>query len=119
MEPINHYLQAELLVAYYVQTALDPRQSLSVDRANQLTQQLLLAVDQGHPLSQPRIFEALALHEIIRDNPLRADAYLQQALSVRESVFGNVLLGKLAELQGDTERASEAYSEAFYMDISL
>ncbi|MGM2783135.1 hypothetical protein ACS2Q5_34650, partial [Bacillus cereus group sp. Bce022] len=62
---------------------------------------------------------ALALHEIIRDNPLRADAYLQQALSVRESVFGNVLLGKLAELQGDTERASEAYSEAFYMDISL
>ncbi|WP_072671300.1 lysine decarboxylation/transport transcriptional activator CadC [Vibrio injensis] len=119
IEPVNHYLQAELLVAYHVQTALDPSQTLSVERSNQLTQQLLLAQEQGYPLQQPRIFEALALHEIIRDNPQQANRYLQEALSRRESVFGHVLQGKLAELQGDSESASEAYSEAFYGDISL
>ncbi|MBF4246407.1 transcriptional regulator CadC [Vibrio anguillarum] len=119
IEPDNAYVQAELLVAYYVQTALDPSQVLSIDRVNQLTQSLLHAIEQGQPLQQPRIFEALALHETMRDNASQANHYLQQVLAERESVLAYVLLGKLAELQGDMERASEAYSEAFYIDTSM
>ncbi|ASU23295.1 transcriptional regulator CadC [Vibrio qinghaiensis] len=119
IEPDNTYVQAELLVAYYVQTALDPSQVLSIDRVNQLTQSLLHVIEQGQPLQQPRIFEALALHETMRDNTPQANHYLQKVLAERESVLAYVLLGKLAELQGDRERASEAYSEAFYIDTSM
>ncbi|WP_099610751.1 lysine decarboxylation/transport transcriptional activator CadC [Vibrio fujianensis] len=118
-EPDNRYVQAELLVAYYVQVALALEQALAQDRINQLTYQLINSTQLADVDIQGRIVEALALHEIVSNRPEQAHIYLQQAFTQRESVLGYVLRGKLFELNGDMEAASDAYSEAFYIDTSL
>lgn len=118
-EPENSYVQAELLVAYYVQVALDPDQALAQDRVNQLTYQLVSEIKSASLATQARVFEALALHEILTNHPEQAEVYLQRVFAQRESVLAYVLQGKLLESQGDTEAASEAYSEAFYIDTSI
>lgn len=118
-EPDNLYVQAELLVAYYVHTALDPEQALAQDRVNQLTSQLLSGIKSASVATQARVFEALALHEILEQHLDQAGVYLQKVFTQRESVLAYVLQGKLSELKGDMEAASEAYSEAFYIDTSI
>ncbi len=40
LEPDNHYVQAELLIAYHVQQALSPDQALNQDRMLVLSEQL-------------------------------------------------------------------------------
>lgn len=61
---------------------------------------------------QPRIYEALALHETITGDIDLAKRHLNQALDVRDSVLSYVIRGKHAELDGDLDWASESYSEA-------
>lgn len=68
---------------------------------------------------QPRIYEALALQATVENQVETATHYLAQAQGLRESVLSYVLQGKHAELKGDLDGASDAYSEAFYMDTSL
>lgn len=50
---------------------------------------------------QPRIYEALALHETGSGDIAKAKQYLAQALKLRDSVLSNVILGKHAELDED------------------
>ncbi|MCV5276753.1 hypothetical protein OFC49_39085, partial [Escherichia coli] len=65
IEPDNAYVQAELLIAYHVQKALDFSQELKKGRMHQLSEALETNVKMMVGPIQPRIYEALALHETI------------------------------------------------------
>lgn len=119
LEPDNHYVQAELLIAYHVQQALSPDQALNQDRMLVLSEQLQQVSYSPQAVVQPRIYEALALQATVENQVEAATRYLAQAQGLRESVLSYVLQGKHAELKGDLDGASDAYSEAFYMDTSL
>ncbi|MDE1237391.1 lysine decarboxylation/transport transcriptional activator CadC [Vibrio aestuarianus] len=119
IEPHNAYVQAELLIAYYVQLALDPALMSVNEQINVVSQTLSHELEQTQHTLPARVYEALALHEMVSDNPDKAQVYLQLSLEKRSSVLSYVLLGKLSELKGDRERASDAYSEAFYMNTSM
>ncbi|EPR5147825.1 lysine decarboxylation/transport transcriptional activator CadC [Vibrio alginolyticus] len=119
IEPDNAYVQAELLIAYHVQKALDFSQELKKGRMQQLSEALETNVKMMVGPIQPRIYEALALHETITGDIDLAKRHLNQALDVRDSVLSYVIRGKHAELDGDLDWASESYSEAFYIDTSV
>ncbi|EEX95028.1 transcriptional activator of cad operon [Vibrio orientalis CIP 102891 = ATCC 33934] len=119
IEPNNLYVQAELYISYYVAQALDTEQELNQSRVNALSRNL----EASRPILvapvQPRIYEALALHATLSNHMDVAKRYLDQALATRDSTLSYVLLGKHAELMGDLDQASEAYSEAFYIDTAI
>ncbi|MGI3071754.1 lysine decarboxylation/transport transcriptional activator CadC [Vibrio alginolyticus] len=119
IEPDNAYVQAELLIAYHVQKALDFSQELKKGRMQQLSEALETNVKMMMGPIQPRIYEALALHETIIGDMALAKRHLGQALRLRDSVLSYVIRGKHAELDGDLDLASESYSEAFYIDTSV
>ncbi|EPT9256159.1 lysine decarboxylation/transport transcriptional activator CadC [Vibrio alginolyticus] len=119
IEPDNAYVQAELLIAYHVQKALDFSQVLKKGRMQQLSEALETNVKMMVGPIQPRIYEALALHETIIGDMALAKRHLGQALRLRDSVLSYVIRGKHAELDGDLDLASESYSEAFYIDTSV
>ncbi|ELB2751290.1 lysine decarboxylation/transport transcriptional activator CadC [Vibrio alginolyticus] len=119
IEPDNAYAQAELLIAYHVQKALDFSQELKKGRMQQLSEALETNVKMMVGPIQPRIYEALALHETIIGDMALAKRHLGQALRLRDSVLSYVIRGKHAELDGDLDLASESYSEAFYIDTSV
>ena len=119
IEPDNAYVQAELLIAYHVQKALDVSQELKKGRMQQLSEALETNVKMMVGPIQPRIYEALALHETIIGDMALAKRHLGQALRLRDSVLSYVIRGKHAELDGDLDLASESYSEAFYIDTSV
>ncbi|MDW1901946.1 lysine decarboxylation/transport transcriptional activator CadC [Vibrio sp. Vb1337] len=119
IEPDNAYVQAELLIAYHVQKALDFSQELKKGRMQQLSEALETNVKMMVGPIQPRIYEALALHETIIGDMALAKRHLGQALRLRDSVLSYVIRGKHAELDGDLDWASESYSEAFYIDTSV
>ncbi len=119
IEPDNAYVQAELLIAYHVQKALDFSQELKKGRMQQLSEALETNVKMMVGPIQPRIYEALALHETIIGDMALAKRHLEQALRLRDSVLSYVIRGKHAELDGDLDLASESYSEAFYIDTSV
>lgn len=119
IEPDNAYVQAELLIAYHVQKALDFSQELKKGRMQQLSEALETNVKMMVGPIQPRIYEALALHETIIGDTALAKRHLGQALRLRDSVLSYVIRGKHAELDGDLDLASESYSEAFYIDTSV
>ncbi|HCZ9282208.1 TPA: lysine decarboxylation/transport transcriptional activator CadC [Vibrio alginolyticus] len=119
IEPDNAYVQAELLIAYHVQKALDFSQELKKGRMQQLSEALETNVKMMVGPIQPRIYEALALHETIIGGMALAKRHLGQALRLRDSVLSYVIRGKHAELDGDLDLASESYSEAFYIDTSV
>ncbi|EEY46463.1 lysine decarboxylation/transport transcriptional activator CadC [Vibrio mimicus] len=119
LEPKNHYVQAELLIAYHVQQALAGKEPSNQERILLLSERLSQASESLSGVVQPRIYEALALQATVDGQLERAADYLVQAQALRESVLSYVLQGKHAELKGDLDGASDAYSEAFYMDTSL
>ncbi|ENG5983523.1 lysine decarboxylation/transport transcriptional activator CadC [Vibrio alginolyticus] len=119
IEPDNAYVQAELLIAYHVQKALDFSQELKKGRMQQLSEALETNVKMMVGPIQPRIYEALALHETSIGDMALAKRHLGQALRLRDSVLSYVIRGKHAELDGDLDLASESYSEAFYIDTSV
>ncbi|EGQ8986693.1 lysine decarboxylation/transport transcriptional activator CadC [Vibrio alginolyticus] len=119
IEPDNAYVQAELLIAYHVQKALDFSQELKKGRMQLLSEALETNVKMMVGPIQPRIYEALALHETIIGDMALAKRHLGQALRLRDSVLSYVIRGKHAELDGDLDLASESYSEAFYIDTSV
>ncbi|EJL6722202.1 lysine decarboxylation/transport transcriptional activator CadC [Vibrio alginolyticus] len=119
IEPDNAYVQAELLIAYHVQKALDFSQELKKGRMQQLSEALETNVKMMVGPIQPRIYEALALHETMIGDMALAKRHLGQALRLRDSVLSYVIRGKHAELDGDLDLASESYSEAFYIDTSV
>ncbi|EGQ8019832.1 CadC family transcriptional regulator [Vibrio alginolyticus] len=119
IEPDNAYVQAELLIAYHVQKALDFSHELKKGRMQQLSEALETNVKMMVGPIQPRIYEALALHETIIGDMALAKRHLGQALRLRDSVLSYVIRGKHAELDGDLDLASESYSEAFYIDTSV
>ncbi|WP_182039747.1 lysine decarboxylation/transport transcriptional activator CadC [Vibrio alginolyticus] len=119
IEPDNAYVQAELLIAYHVQKALDFSQELKKGRMQQLSEALETNVKMMVGPIQPRIYEALALHETIIGDMALAKRHLGQALRLRDSVLSYVIRGKHAEMDGDLDLASESYSEAFYIDTSV
>ncbi|MDA0116207.1 lysine decarboxylation/transport transcriptional activator CadC [Vibrio sp. 2art] len=119
IEPDNAYVQAELLIAYHVQKALDFSKELKKGRMQQLSEALETNVKMMVGPIQPRIYEALALHETIIGDMALAKRHLGQALRLRDSVLSYVIRGKHAELDGDLDLASESYSEAFYIDTSV
>lgn len=84
-----------------------------------LSEQLQQVSYSPQAVVQPRIYEALALQATVENQVEAATRYLAQAQGLRESVLSYVLQGKHAELKGDLDGASDAYSEAFYMDTSL
>lgn len=101
IEPDNAYVQAELLIAYHVQKALDPALELRKGRVQQLSEKLETNSKMMVGPIQPRIYEALALHETIAGDIDLAKQHLNQALEVRDSVLSYVIRGKHAELDGD------------------
>lgn len=119
IEPDNAYVQAELLIAYHVQKVLDSSLELKKGRVQQLSDALETNVKMMVGPIQPRIYEALALHETIAGDMASAKQHLGQALRLRDSVLSYVIRGKHAELDGDLDLASESYSEAFYIDTSV
>ncbi|KGR32681.1 DNA-binding transcriptional activator CadC [Vibrio campbellii] len=119
LEPDNAYVQAELLIAYHVQNALDPALELRKGRVQQLSEKLETNTKMMVGPIQPRIYEALALNETIAGDIDLAKQHLNQALEIRDSVLSYVIRGKHAELDGDLDWASESYSEAFYIDTSV
>ncbi|POB66017.1 transcriptional regulator CadC, partial [Vibrio vulnificus] len=119
LEPNNHYVQAELLIAYHVQQALSDMPTLNQERILLLSSKLQNASDALDAVVQPRIYEALALQATVDEDLPSAERYLAKAQQLRESVLSYVLQGKHAELRGDLDGASDGYSEAFYMDTSL
>ncbi|EID0059751.1 lysine decarboxylation/transport transcriptional activator CadC [Vibrio vulnificus] len=119
LEPNNHYVQAELLIAYHVQQALSDMPTLNQERILLLSSKLQNASDALDAVVQPRIYEALALEATVDEDLPSAERYLAKAQQLRESVLSYVLQGKHAELRGDLDGASDGYSEAFYMDTSL
>ena len=108
IEPDNAYVQAELLIAYHVQKALDFSQELKKGRMQQLSEALETNVKMMVGPIQPRIYEALALHETIIGDMALAKRHLGQALRLRDSVLSYVIRGKHAELDGDLDLASES-----------
>ncbi len=118
-EPNNRLTQAELLIAYHVQQALTPEIKLNQQRITSLSTELVRSQEGAAMQMQPRVYEALALHYIYIDELKQAKVYLKKAQSLRHSVLSYVLQGKLAELNGHSEDASVAYSEAFYKDMSI
>lgn len=118
-EPGNAYVEAELLVAYYVQHALEPERTLNHERIAILSRQLTQAVATEPLPTQPRVYEALALHEVMSGQLSQANRDLNRALAQRDSVLAYVIQGKLAELNGELDKAGESYSEAFYIDTSM
>ncbi|EHR5764633.1 lysine decarboxylation/transport transcriptional activator CadC [Vibrio parahaemolyticus] len=119
IEPDNAYVQAELLIAYHVQKVLDSSLELKKGRVQQLSDALETNVKMMVGPIQPRIYEALALHETIAGDMASAKQHLGQALRLRDSVLSYVIRGKHAELDGDLDLACESYSEAFYIDTSV
>lgn len=119
IEPDNAYVQSELLIAYHVQKALDPALELRKSRVQQLSETLETNTQAMVGPIQPRIYEALALHETVIGDIDMAKRHLSQAFELRDSVLSYVIRGKHAELDGDLDWASESYSEAFYIDTSV
>lgn len=78
IEPDNAYVQAELLIAYHVQKALDFSQELKKGRMQQLSEALETNVKMMVGPIQPRIYEALALHETIIGDMALAKRHLGQ-----------------------------------------
>lgn len=118
-EPDNAYVQSELLAAYYVRSALDESSPLTQEKLGKLSGALKQYLATSNGPIQPRIYEALSLHETMMGDQEQAAAYLNQALQLRDSVLAYIIKGKHAELSGDVDSASEAYSEAFYIDTSV
>jgi len=114
----NSYVQAELFIAYHALNALSPKRQANLEKAHYLGQKLTVQPQVGEKV-QPRVYEALALSETLKGNNFAASDYLHRALSMRQSVLSFILQGKQAELSGELELASEAYSQAFYIDTSL
>ncbi|WP_394127438.1 lysine decarboxylation/transport transcriptional activator CadC [Vibrio hepatarius] len=119
IEPDNLYVQAELYISYFVAQALEPEQQLNQSRINALSQNLQASRSRLASPVQPRIYEALALDATLSNHMDLAKRYLDQALATRDSTLSYILLGKHAELMGDLDQASEAYSEAFYIDTAI
>ena len=118
IEKDNAYVQAELLVAYHIQNSLEFEPKQDSHRLQELEKKLKANVRMQVGFIQPRIYEALALHTMINGETSKAKKYLQQALKVRNSVLSYVLLGKYAELDGDTRRARGFYMDALAIDAS-
>lgn len=79
LEPDNHYVQAELLIAYHVQQAISPDQALNQDRMLVLSEQLQQVSYSPQAVVQPRIYEALALQATVENQVETATHYLAQA----------------------------------------
>lgn len=119
IEPHNAYVQAELLIAYYVQKALYPEQAQKKRQTQALHEALEVGAKMAIGQIQPRIYEALALHETVTGDLAKAKQYLAQALQLRDSVLSNVIRAKHAELEQDIESADKFYRQALYIDSSL
>ncbi|MGP8309200.1 lysine decarboxylation/transport transcriptional activator CadC [Vibrio sp. YIC-376] len=119
IEPDNAYVQAELLVAYHVQQAFEPERKSKEVKLKELQDALEVNVKMVSGQMQPRIYEALALHETVFGELAKAKRYLAQALKLRESVLSYVIRGKHAELDGNRKLADESYRDALYIDTSL
>lgn len=119
IEAENTYVQSELLIAYHVQKALDSDIELARSRVQDLSDGLENQIVTMSGPIQPRIYEALALHETIQGDLKSAQRHLNEAFALRHSVMSYVIKGKHAELNGNLDAASEAYSEAFYIDTSV
>ncbi|MGL5451551.1 MAG: lysine decarboxylation/transport transcriptional activator CadC [Aeromonas sp.] len=65
-----------------------------------------------------RVWEALTLQAILHGKPQEANELLQQAASRGRSALYYILEGKLAELDGRTEAAGDAYSQAFLIEAT-
>jgi transcriptional activator of cad operon len=121
-EPDNGYILAELYIAYNAFSALNPELELNdntmkIDNLSQdLVEKYGVATDEIWPA---RIYEALAMNAIKQDDKEAAQKYLTHAFARRESAFSYILEGKLAELNGNLDKAGDAYSRAFFMDTSL
>ncbi|WP_337237130.1 hypothetical protein, partial [Salmonella enterica] len=81
--PDNHYVQAELLIAYHVQQAISPDQALNQDRMLVLSEQLQQVSYSPQAVVQPRIYEALALQATVENQVEAATHYLAQAQGLR------------------------------------
>ena len=120
-EPDNGYILAELYIAYNAFSALNPELELNdntmkIDNLSQdLVEKYGVATDEIWPA---RIYEALAMNAIKQDDKEAAQKYLSLAFARRESAFSYILEGKLAELNGNLDKAGDAYSRAFFMDTS-
>lgn len=119
IEPDNAYVQAELLIAYHVQKAFSPDLGITEPHLEKIRDALEVNVKMVTGQIQPRIYEALALHETVTGEMAAARQYLAQALNLRNSALSYVIRGKQAELAGNRQLADKSYSEALYIDSSF
>ncbi len=119
IEPDNAYVQAELLIAYHVRNTLSPGRGVVEPNLKEIRDALEVNAKMASGPIQPRIYEALALHETVSGELAVARRYLVQALNLRESALSYVIRGKQAELSGNRQLADKSYLDALYIDRSF
>jgi transcriptional activator of cad operon len=124
--PDNGLVLAERYIAYNVLSALSPELDL-VNNIKQSSDALLASHsdavkwqrDNSVQLLPVRVYEAFALQAIQNDRVIEAKHFITIAGKYRRSALYFILQGKLAELDGDLDRAGDAYTQAFYIDTSI
>jgi transcriptional activator of cad operon len=124
--PDNGLVLAERYIAYNVLSALSPELDL-VNSIKQSRDALLVSYsdavkwqkDDSVQLLPVRVYEAFALQAIQNDRVIEAKRFITIAGKYRRSALYYILQGKLAELDGDLDRAGDAYTQAFYIDTSV
>ena len=61
----------------------------------------------------------MALQALLQGDELKANNLITLAGKTRRSSIYYIIVGKLAELSGNLDRAGDAYTQAFYIDTSL
>lgn len=125
-EPDNGLVLAERYIAYNVLSALSPDLDL-VEDIKKSSEALIAShsviakshsdiSDRDLPV---RVYEAFALQAIQNDKIIKAKNYISFAGKYRRSALYYIIQGKLAELDGNLDRAGDAYTQAFYIDTSV
>lgn len=118
-EPNNSLVLADRYIAYSGLLALDNDLPLSKDikvAGEELARQYNNT--EGWPVA-PRVYEALSLKAILDNDIEQAKSYIDLAGKSRRSALYYIILGKVAELEGFSDIAGDAYTQAFFIDTSI
>lgn len=118
-KPNARLVLAERYIAYNVLSSLLPTADL-VKEINQSSTELSAnEANISNRLLLAREYEAFALQALLKGEEPEANRLIQLAGKDRRSSLYYIIVGKLAELSGDLDRAGDAYTQAFYINTSF
>ncbi|WP_392340037.1 lysine decarboxylation/transport transcriptional activator CadC [Moritella marina] len=119
VEPTNGLVLAERYIAYNILSSL----SLSDEFVNEIKRSSVDLLEnnpyESNKVLAAREYEALALQALLQGHELEANNLITLAGESRRSSIYYIIIGKLAELSGNLDRAGDAYTQAFYIDTSI